>query len=277
MTTNHSLKDRVAFITGGSRGIGKAIALGLAELGVHITIAAKTDQPHPKLPGTIQTAAAEIEEKGVSALAIKTDIRDEAQVQSAMDACISKFGRLDILVNNASAIFLADTVNTPMKRYDLMQDVNARGTFICSKYAIPHLMKSDRAHILVMCPPLNLNPPWLGNHLAYTLSKYGMSLCVLGLAQELQHTSIAVNGIWPETLIATTAVKNLLGGEAVWQRSRKPSIVADAITALLRDYPENSKGDLLIVENILRAKGVKTFHQYNISSDEEPFPDIFLD
>src|SRR6478672_3482931 len=221
-------KPHVAFITGGSRGIGKAIALRLAREGWNIAIAAKTAEPHPKLEGTIYTAAAEIEALGAKVLPLQVDIRDEAQIQKAIAKTVETFGGIDALINNASAINLSSTESIEPKRFDLMHDINVRGTFFVCQAAIPHLKQSSNPHILNLSPPINLNPKWLGQHLAYTLSKYGMSMIVLGLSEELKKYKIAVNALWPRTTIATAAVQNLLGGDALMKMSRKPSIIADA-------------------------------------------------
>src|SRR5580693_10589578 len=210
-----TLKGKTLFITGASRGIGKAIGLRAARDGASVVIAAKTAEPHPKLPGTIHTAAAEIEKAGGRALACVVDVRSEDQIKSAVDAAVAKFGGIDVLVNNASAISLTGTVETPMKRYDLMHQINTRGTFACSQACIPHLLKAENPHILNLSPPLNMHAKWFAPHVAYTMAKFGMSMCVLGMAEELKHQRIAVNALWPKTVIATAAVQNLLGGDAV--------------------------------------------------------------
>src|SRR3954453_20737102 len=215
-------KNKTAFITGASRGIGKAIALRLAADGANIVIAAKSTEENPKLGGTIYTAAAEIEAAGGSALAVQCDIRDEMQIQNAVDRAVEKFGGIDILVNNASAISLTTTEQTDSKRFDLMHDINVRGTFFVSKACIPHLKQGTNAHILNLSPPINLNPKWFGSHAAYTISKYNMTMIALGLAAELKKYKIAANSLWPKTTIATAAVRNLLGGEALIKMSRKP-------------------------------------------------------
>src|ERR1700687_4680092 len=226
------LRGKTLFITGASRGIGKAIALRAARDGANIAIAAKTTQPHPKLPGTIFSAAEEIERAGGKALACAVDIRDELQTAAAVAKTVETFGGIDILVNNASAISLTGTVDTPMKRYDLMHSVNVRGTFACSQACIPHLKKSSNPHILNNSPPLNVEARWFAPHVAYTMSKFGMSLCVLGMAEELRSDGIAVNALWPRTVIATAAVQNLLGGEEAIRGSRKPEIMDDAAYAI---------------------------------------------
>lgn len=266
---------RTAFITGASRGIGKAIALKLARRGYNIVVAAKTTVPHPKLPGTIFTAAAEIEAAGGKALAIEVDIRNEDMVQHAIERTVEKFGSIDILVNNASAISLTQTPATPMKRYDLMQDINVRGTFMVSKYCLPHLEKASNPHILTMSPPLNLDPEWFGRHLAYTMSKYGMSMTVLGLAHECRSKGIAVNALWPQTAIATAAVRNIIGGEALIQASRKPDIMADAADWILQQAASYT-GQFLVDEQVLRAQGISDFSEYAVNPEKEPLQDFFL-
>jgi len=246
-----SLAGRTLFITGASRGIGLAIGLRAARDGANVVVAAKTDTPHPKLEGTIHTAAARIEAAGGHALPIACDVRDEAQIEAAIAACVARFGGLDILVNNASAIGLTGTEATPSKRYDLMQQVNARGTFLCCKHAIPHLRRSDHAHILMLSPPPTLDPRWYAPHVAYTLAKMGMSLIALGLAEELRPDGIAVNALWPRTTIATAAVANLLGGPEMMRRSRTPDIVADAAHVVLSG---NATGRFFIDEDVLAGR-----------------------
>lgn len=270
-----SLKNKVCFITGGSRGIGLAIALRAAQDGASVVVAAKTDQPHPKLPGTIHTAASAITKAGGKALAVVCDIREEAQVKAAVDKTIEHFGAIDILVNNASAISLTGTQATDMKRFDLMQSVNGRGTFICSKYAIEHLLKSNNPHILNISPPLNLNPRWFGPHLAYTMAKYGMSLCTLGMSEEFKG-KIAVNSLWPETAIATAAVGNLLGGEKALAACRKPEIMADAAYQILTGSVHDS-GNFYIDSAVLKRAGVSDFTPYAVNPDSSLIPDFFLD
>lgn len=271
-----SLRGKTLFITGASRGIGKAIALRAARDGANIAIAAKTTQPHPKLPGTIFTAAEEIEKAGGKALACVTDIRDEAQIAAAVAKTVEVFGGIDILVNNASAISITGTVDTPMKRYDLMHAVNVRGTFACSQACIPHLKKARNPHILNNSPPLNLQARWFAPHVAYTMSKYGMSLCVLGMAEELKEDGIAVNALWPKTMIATAAVQNLLGGEASIRGSRKPEIVADAAHAILTKPSREFTGQFCIDEEVLRSEGVTDFSKYQAVPDAQLFGDLFV-
>lgn len=271
------LKNKTALITGGSRGIGKAIALRLAQEGCNIAVAAKTIAPHPKLEGTIYTAAKEVEACGVRCLPIPCDIRFEDQIEKAVEETINTFGRLDILVNNASAISLTPTLQTEPKRFDLMHDIQVRGTFFMCRACIPHLKQSSGAHILNLSPPLNLNPKWLAQHLAYTMSKYGMSMMVLGLAQEFKKDNVAVNALWPKTTIATAAVQNLLGGDALVQLSRTPAIVADAAHAILVQPPAACTGNFFIDEAVLRKEGVTDFSKYAIDPKQPPMTDIFLD
>jgi citronellol/citronellal dehydrogenase len=271
-----TLAGKVLFITGASRGIGLAIALRAARDGAAIAIAAKTVVEHPKLPGTIHTAATEIEAAGGKALAIQCDIRDEEQVQNAINETVTKFGKLDILVNNASAISLTDTLSTEMKRYDLMNQVNGRGTFLCSKLAIPYLEQSDNGHILNLSPPLNMSPRWFGPHVAYTMAKYSMSMCTLGMAEELKSKGIAVNSLWPETAIATAAVKNLLGGEDALKCSRTPDIVADAAHHILTQKSADCTGNFFIDSELLRSTGVEDLDKYAVSPGSELMKDFFL-
>ena len=271
------MKSKTAFISGGSRGIGKAIALKLAEHGANIIIAAKTADPHPKLEGTIYTAAAEIEKAGGTALPLVVDIRSEELVQSAIEEAVNKFGGIDILVNNASAISLTNTPFTSMKKYDLMHNINVRGTFMVSKYCIPHLIKSDNAHILTLSPPLNMKPEWFGAHLAYTMSKYGMSMTVLGLAEELRKKKVAVNALWPQTAIATAAVKFALGGDQMMQQSRTTQIMADAAFAIFSKESENCTGNFFIDEDLLRSEGVTDFDQYAVNPELKLVKDLFIE
>lgn len=275
--TGGSLKGKVLFITGASRGIGKAIALRAARDGARIVIAAKTVEPHPKLPGTIYTAAEEVRAAGGEALPIPVDVRFEEQIQQAVEQAVAHFGGIDILVNNASAIYLAGTLETPMKRFDLMHQVNVRATFACSQACLPHLMKAENPHILVLSPPLKLEPRWFAPHLAYTLSKYGMSMCVLGMAEEFREAGVAVNALWPRTTIATAAVRNLLGGEEMVRRSRKPEIVADAAHVILTQPSRRCTGNFFIDEYVLRQVGVTDFTPYAVDpSVGELMPDLFV-
>lgn len=264
-------------ITGGSRGIGKAIAERLAKQGYNIAIAAKTAEPHPKLEGTIYTAAKEIEALGVTCLPLQCDIRYEEQIQAAVDETVKTFGGIDILINNASAINLAPTLLTEAKRFDLMHGIQVRGTFLICKACIPHLKKSSNPHILNLSPPLNLNPKWFAQHLAYTMSKYGMSMIVLGLAEELKGDKIAVNALWPKTTIATAAVQNLLGGDALMKMSRTPEIVADAAYAILSKPSAECTGNFFIDEEVLSKAGVTDFSKYAVDASQKLMRDIFLD
>jgi citronellol/citronellal dehydrogenase len=271
-----SLNGKTVFITGASRGIGKAIGLAAARKGANVVIAAKSNVPNPKLPGTIHDAAAEMEAAGGKALAVKCDIRDDADIAAAVKAAVDRFGGIDVLVNNASAIFLAGTVETPMKRYDLMHGVNARGTYACSQACIPHLAKSQNPHILNLSPPLSMNPRWFANHVAYTMAKYGMSMCVLGMSEELRGQGIAVNALWPRTVIATAAL-NLLGGDETAKHGRTPEIVADAATAIFERESRGCTGHFFIDEDVLRAEGVQDFERYAVQRGEPLMRDLFLD
>ncbi|MEO1516014.1 MAG: NAD(P)-dependent oxidoreductase [Bacteroidota bacterium] len=270
------MKEKTIFITGASRGIGKAIALRLAKEGANIAIAAKTVEPHPKLEGTIHTAAAEIEEAGGRAFPVQVDIRDEEMVKAAVDKTVAHFGGIDVLINNASAINLSPTLSMPMKRYDLIHDINVRGTFMVSKYCIPHLKKGSNPHILILSPPLNMDPSWFGRHLPYTISKYGMSMIAMGLADEFREDGIGVNALWPKTTIATAAVNNLLGGEKLMKCSRTPQIVADAAYAVLSKPSRECTGNFFIDEEVLQAEGVTDFDQYAVDLSQPLMPDIFI-
>ena len=269
--------QRVALITGGSRGIGKAIALRLAREGYNIAIAAKTAEPHPKLEGTIYTAAKEIEALGVKCLPLQCDIRFEDQIDTAVQETVKTFGGIDILVNNASAISLTPTEHTEPKRFDLMMDIEIRGTFFMCKACIPHLRKSRNAHILNLSPPLNMNPKWFASHLAYTISKYSMSMIVIGLAEELRKDKIAVNALWPKTTIATAAVQNLLGGDALMRMSRTPEIVADAAYAIIARPSPECTSNFFIDEEVLQMEGVTDFARYAVDASQKLMTDIFLD
>lgn len=275
--SNASFAGRTALISGGSRGIGKAIALKLAAAGCNVAIAAKTTEAHPKLEGTIYTAAEEIEAAGGKALPLPTDIRFEEQIEAAIAKTVETFGGLDILVNNASAIHLAPTTDTEAKRFDLMHSINVRGTFLMCKHAIPHLKEGRNPHILNLSPPLNLNPKWFGAHLAYTMSKYGMSMVVLGLAEELKHYRIAANALWPRTTIATAAVRNLLGGDFLIQKSRTPQIVADAAFEILSRPATECTGNFFIDEDVLQQAGITDFSPYAVNEGEKLMQDIFVD
>jgi citronellol/citronellal dehydrogenase len=273
-----TLKGKTLFITGASRGIGKSIALRAARDGANLVIAAKTTEPHPKLSGTIYTAAEEIEKAGGKALACIVDVRSEEQIAEAVKQAVAKFGGIDVLVNNASAISLTGTVATPMKRYDLMHNVNTRGTFACSQACIPHLAKAENPHILNLSPPLNMETRWFAPHVAYTMAKFGMSMCVLGMAEELKPQHIAVNALWPRTVIATAAVQNLLGGDEIIKGSRSPEIMADAAYAILvrssRD-PKNT-GNFFIDDEVLASEGVKDLSKYAMVPGAELIPDFFV-
>ncbi|HEY0514307.1 MAG TPA: NAD(P)-dependent oxidoreductase [Thermoanaerobaculia bacterium] len=269
------LKGKTLFITGASRGIGKAIALRAAADGANVAIAAKTAAPHPKLPGTIHEAAAEVEAAGGRALPLQVDIRDEDQVLSAVARTVETFGGIDILVNNASAINLTGTLQTPIKRFDLMWGVNARGTFLCSQACIPHLRQAPNPHILTLSPPINLDPRWFALHTAYTISKYGMSLCVLGMAAEFKADGIAVNALWPRTVIATAALA-MLGGIAPPEKCRKPEIMADAAHVILTRDSREATGTFYIDEDVLREAGVTDFERYAVSPGQPLRTDLFL-
>lgn len=272
-----SFKNKTVLITGGSRGIGKAIALRMAKEGANIAIAAKTAEPHPKLEGTIYTAAKEIEQLGVKVLPIQADIRDEEQIKSAIEATVKTFGGIDVLVNNASAINLSPTEQLESKRFDLMQGINVRGTFLMCQHSIAHLKKSSNPHILNLSPPINLNPKWFANHVAYTMSKYGMSMIVLGLAEELKKYKIAVNALWPRTTVATAAVQNLLGGDFLIQKSRTPDIVADAAYYIFSKPSSECTGNFFIDEEILSKEGLTDFSKYAINPEQKLMQDLFLD
>ena len=263
-----SLKDHTLFITGASRGIGLAIALRAARDGANIAIAAKTDKPHPKLTGTIFTTADEITKAGGKALPLMVDVRDEAQVKDAIEQTVAAFGRLDIVVNNASAVQRTPVVDTDMRRFDLMHQVNTRGTLMVSKYAIPHLENAKNPHILMNSPPLDFREKWFAGSTAYSIAKYGMSLVVLGLAGELRAKGIAVNALWPRATIATAAIKNLLGGEAVMRMSRTPAIMADAAYLVFQKPSRSFTGHFLIDDTFLAAEGVTDFEQYRVDPNE---------
>ena len=272
-----NLKEKTIFISGGSRGIGLAIAKRAAEDGANIIIAAKTAEPHPTLPGTIYTAADEIKESGGKALPLVCDIRSEEQVKSAVEAGVKKFGGIDICINNASAISLTPTLQTPMKRFDLMQQINTRGTFLVSQTCIPFLLKAENPHILNLSPPLNLNPRWFAPHSAYTIAKYGMSMCVLGMAGEFKEQGIAVNALWPRTAIATAAVKNLLGGDEMIKHSRKPEIMADAAHYILTKKSTEFTCHFCIDDEVLSDMGTDDFEHYSVEPGVDLMPDFFLD
>jgi citronellol/citronellal dehydrogenase len=270
-----SLQGKTLFITGASRGIGKAIALRAARDGANIVVVAKTTQSHPKLPGTIFTAVDEIQAAGGKGLACATDIRFEDQVRAAVESAVARFGGIDILVNNASAIFIAGTLETPMKRFDLMQAVNVRAAFMVSQHCLPALLRAENPHILNIAPPLEMDRKWFAPHVAYTMAKYGMSLCVQGMSEEFRDRGVAVNALWPATVIATAAVQNLLGGDAVIGRSRKPEIVADAAYAILSRKSGDCTGNFFIDEEVLRSQGEDDFRRYAVDPNAELLPDIF--
>jgi len=270
-----SLRGKTLFITGASRGIGKAIALRAARDGANIVIAAKTDAPHPTLPGTIESSAEDVRAAGGQALAVKVDVRDEAQIARAVAHAVATFGGIDILVNNASAIQLTRMSATPMNRFDLMLDVNTRGAFACAQACLPHLGKARNPHILNLSPPLSMEQKWFKDHLAYTISKYGMSMCVLGLAGELAENGIAVNALWPRTVIATAALV-MLGGRVDPKNCRNPDIVADAAHAIVTRDSRQCTGNFFIDEQVLREEGVRSFDHYAVEPGEPLYTDLFL-
>ncbi len=270
------LANKTLFITGASRGIGKAIGLRAAKDGANVVIAAKTSEPHPKLPGTIHTAAKEIETAGGKALPVVCDIRFEEQVEAAVARAVETFGGIDVLVNNASAIMLTNTEMTPMKRFDLMHQVNTRGTFLCGQKCLPHLKKAANPHILNLSPPLNMEARWFAPHVAYTMAKFGMSQCVLGWAEEFKGAGIGVNALWPKTAIDTAAVRNLLGGDSTAKRSRKPEIIADAAHVILTSPSREVTGNFFVDEALLAAHGVTDFEPYAVEPGQELIPDFFL-
>ena len=276
MTTN-SLAGRTMLMSGGSRGIGLAIALRLARAGVSIAILAKTTDPHPRLDGTIFSAAQAIRDAGGTALPIAGDVRDEKVIQDAVAQTVEHFGGIDIVVNNASAIDLTPTETLEVKRYDLMQDINVRGTFLLSRACLPHLRRSPNPHVLTLSPPLTLDSKWYGAHLAYTIAKYGMSMVTLGMADAHRDEGIAFNSLWPRTYIATAAVRNTLGGEEVVRRSRKPEIMAEAAFAMVSRDSRAFSGNFCIDEDVLRSEGVSDFGAYSVDPDVEPLTDIFVD
>jgi citronellol/citronellal dehydrogenase len=269
-----NFQGKTVFITGASRGIGQEIGMRLAREGANIIIAAKTAEPHPKLPGTIYTAAAEMEKAGGQALPLVVDVREEEQVYEAVNQAVSKFGGIDILINNASAIQLTPTLQTDMKRYDLMHQINTRGTFLCSKACIPHLLKAPNPHVLNISPPLNMETRWFAPHVAYTMAKFGMSMCVLGMAGEFKG-KIAFNALWPRTAIATAAV-SMLGGEAMMRASRKPEIMADAAFFILSQDAKTYSGNFLIDDEVLQANGITDLDQYANVPGEKLAPDFFI-
>ncbi|MDA7601952.1 NAD(P)-dependent oxidoreductase [Gammaproteobacteria bacterium] len=271
-----NLKGKTLFVSGASRGIGLAIAKRAAQDGANIILAAKTAEEHPKLPGTIYTAADEVIESGGQALPIVCDIRDEEQVRQAVNSGVEEFGGIDICINNASAIQLTNTLQTDMKRYDLMHQINSRGTFLVSKACLPHLLKSDNPHILNLSPPLDMNPKWFGPHVAYTMAKYGMSLCVLGMAEEFKEEGVAVNALWPRTAIATAAIKNALGGDAIMSISRFPEIMGDAAYTILTKPSKEFTGNFCIDDTVLADNGVTDFSVYAEVPFDQLAPDFFV-
>ncbi len=277
MTTNTpSLHGKTIFISGASRGIGLAIGLRAARDGANVVVAAKTTEPHPKLPGTIYSAAQEIEAAGGNALPLMVDIREEAQVLAAVAKTVETFGGIDILINNASAISLTGTLETPMKRYDLMHQINTRGTYLCSQACLPHLKKAANPHILNLSPPLNMTAHWFKNHVAYTMAKYGMSMCVLGMAAEFADEGVAVNALWPRTAIATAAI-NMIGGPAMMAGCRTVEIMADAAHLILTRDSRNCTGNFFLDEDLLREAGTTDFARYSVTPGATLIPDFFLD
>jgi citronellol/citronellal dehydrogenase len=272
MTT---LEGKTIFITGASRGIGKAIALRAAKDGANVVITGKTSEPHPKLPGTIHSAAEEVEAAGGQALAVQMDLRDAVQVKDAVKRTVERFGGIDILINNASAIRLTDTLHTPIERADLMWQVNARGSFLASQSCLPWLLKSDWPHVLTMSPPIDLDPRWFRGHGAYTVAKYGMSMFTLGMAAEFAGR-VAFNSLWPRTAIATAAVRNLLGGEASVKRSRTPEIMADAAHAVLTRDPKTTSGNFFLDDEVLLEAGVTDLDRYAVTPGEPLLTDFFV-
>ncbi len=272
------LNGKTIFITGASRGIGRSIALACAREGANIVIAAKSDQPHPKLPGTIHSVAEEVEAAGGKALALKLDVQDDSGVHAAMKQAADHFGGIDCLVNNAGAIRLQGVAQLPPKRYDLIQSINARAVFICSQAALPWLSQSDHGHILNLSPPINLNPKWFAQYAPYTISKYGMSMLTIGMAEEFRKHPIAVNALWPRTLIATAAIEYEVGGPDMMKRGRKPEIMGDAACALLRRPPTRTTGQCMIDDEVLREEGITDLEHYRYDPDgPELMNDLFLD
>lgn len=271
-----SLKGKTVIISGGSRGIGKAIALKLASQGANIAIAAKTAEPHPKLEGTIFSAVEDIIKAGGNGLAIQCDVREDEQVENAIAKTVETFGGIDIVINNASAINLSPSSTLQMKTYDLMMDINVRGTYLLTKSALPHLKQSSHAHILTLSPPLNLDPKWFSRHMAYTMAKYGMSMAALGFSQEYKKFNIASNALWPRTTIATAAIQNIVGGEEMMKISRKPEIMADAALEILKRNPQTCNGNFFIDEEVLRESGISDFSNYAVDPNAQLMTDLFL-
>jgi citronellol/citronellal dehydrogenase len=271
------LKDRVVVMSGGSRGIGLAIAEAVAREGARVALLAKTDQPHPRLPGTIHTAAEAIEAAGGEALGVVGDVRDEAQVDAFVAKAVERWGRVDVVVNNASAINLAPIAGLEPKRYDLMLDINVRGTYVLTRAALPHLRESDHAHVLTLSPPLSTDPRWLKGHAAYTVAKMGMTMLTLGVAEDEREHGVGANCLWPRTMIATAAVQNLLGGDAAMAVSRTPEIVADAAKVILERDPREATGNTYIDDEVLAEAGVTDLDRYRFGTDGELALDIFVD
>lgn len=269
-------KNKTAFITGATRGIGKAIALKLSEAGANIIVAAKSVQENPALGGTIYSVANEIKSNGGQALAVELDIRNESQIQAAFEKAIETFNGIDILINNASALYMANTLKTDMKKFDLIHQVNVRGSFLVTKYCLPYLKKGSNPHIITLSPPINLNPIWLKDYLPYTISKYSMSLMAIGWAAEFKDFGIASNALWPKTTIATKAVENNFGGIETLNKSRKPTIIADAVFNICQENAQTFSGQCLIDEDYLRTKGIHNFNDYNYKAGSDLMPDIFI-
>lgn len=273
MTAN--LSGKVIFITGASRGIGREIALRAARDGAKIVIAAKTSEPDPRLEGTIHTVAEEVTQAGGEALPIVVDVRYEDQIVAAVEQAVTAFGKIDVLVNNASAINMSATLDMPMKRFDLLMQVNVRATFLCSRLCIPHMLDSENPHILTLSPPLNMHAKWFKNNLAYTISKYGMSMCTLGMSAEFRKQGIAVNSLWPKTLIATAAIANNFPKEC-YEASRKPAIVADAAYAIVTSNSREVTGNFFIDEDVLRTHGIENFDDYALNPGAKLLPDFYI-
>ena len=271
-----TLKGKTLFITGATRGIGKAIGLRAARDGANVVVVGKTKEPHPRLVGTVASAVEELEQAGGNALGCVADVRFEDQVRVARDRALERFGGIDILVNNASAIALTDTQSTDMKRFDLMFQVNVRATFMCTKLCVAALRRAENPHVLNLAPPLSFEARWFAPHVAYSITKYGMSLCVLGMAEELRAHGIAVNALWPKTIIATAAVQNLLGGDTMTARARTPAIVADAAHEVLCRDSATCSGNFFIDEDVLAETGVQDFEHYAVTPGVEPLPDLFV-
>jgi citronellol/citronellal dehydrogenase len=277
VSSEPTLAGKTLLISGGSRGIGLAIAERAARDGANVALIAKTDQPHPKLEGTIHTAAAAIEAAGGEALAIVGDVRDDERAATAVAATVERFGAIDVLVNNASAIALLGTEQLEMKRYDLMQDINARGTFLLSKLCVPHLRQAANPHVLTLSPPLSLEPRWAKDHVGYTIAKYGMSLCTLGMAEEFRADGIAFNSLWPRAIVATAAVQNLLGGDVAMARARTPAVMADAAHAVLTRPSRECSGNFFLAEDVLVGEGARDLDRYLAVDGAEPAVDLYVD